>query len=249
MRIGEVLRDARERADLDLRAAEAQTKIRLKYLRALEDEQWAELPSTAYAKGFLRTYAQLLGLDAETLVDEYRRQVEAGGSGAAYPLTDARVRGPRAPGERGRIVGVLVVLGVLAGLAAVALLAGGSGDEEPEAPRPAGDGGKAARGEPAKAQGPAALRMRVRRPVEVCLVGGGGEALIDRQVLAAGSVEQFTRRRFELRFPQGVDPRQLRLEVSGKPVRVARSRRPAAYAIVGSDRVRTVKAPAKEDCP
>src|ERR671914_2391097 len=78
MRIGEVLKQARSRAGLDIRAVEEQTKIRFKYLRALEDEEWDALPSSAYAKGFLRTYAQLLGLDGEALTDAYRRQVERG---------------------------------------------------------------------------------------------------------------------------------------------------------------------------
>ena len=78
MRIGEVLKQARARSGMDIRAAEEQTKIRVKYLRALEDEEWDALPSAAYAKGFLRTYAQLLGLDGEALADAYRRQVERG---------------------------------------------------------------------------------------------------------------------------------------------------------------------------
>src|SRR5215210_4984177 len=86
MRIGEVLKQARARAGLDIRAVEEQTKIRVKYLRALEDEEWEALPNPAYSKGFLRTYAQLLGLDGEALADAYRRQVEGGHSDPSYPL-------------------------------------------------------------------------------------------------------------------------------------------------------------------
>src|ERR687891_2295504 len=78
MRIGEVLKSARTRQGLDIRTVEEQTKIRIKYLRALEAEEWEVLPNPAYATGFLRTYAQLLGLDGEALVDAYRRQVERG---------------------------------------------------------------------------------------------------------------------------------------------------------------------------
>ena len=88
MRIGEVLKQARARTGLEMRTVEERTKIRIKYLRALEDEEWDALPNSAYAKGFLRTYAQLLGLDGEALADAYRRQVEGGRSDPAYPLGD-----------------------------------------------------------------------------------------------------------------------------------------------------------------
>ena len=75
--IGEVLKRTRTRHKIDIRTVEQQTKIRIKYLRALENEEWDVLPGPAYAKGFLRTYAQFLGLDGDALVDEYRRTVEA----------------------------------------------------------------------------------------------------------------------------------------------------------------------------
>ena len=77
MRIGEVLKRSRTRQGIEIADVEERTKIRTKYLRALESEEWDVLPSPAYAKGFLRTYAQLLGLDADAIVDEYRRQVES----------------------------------------------------------------------------------------------------------------------------------------------------------------------------
>ena len=75
--IGEVLKRTRTRRKVDIRTVEERTKIRIKYLRALENEEWEVLPGPAYAKGFLRTYAQFLGLDGDALVDEYRRTVEA----------------------------------------------------------------------------------------------------------------------------------------------------------------------------
>lgn len=259
MRIGDVLREARERAGLGLRDAEAETKIRIKYLEALEREQWDELPSAAYAKGFLRTYGQLLGLDGDALVDEYRRQVERGQGAQAYPLADRPARARRPAHERGRRLGLALAAAAIAGLAVVGVIAGGSDDDEPREPRTgARDGqrrgggderGAAANRDRGRSTGPATLLLRVRRPVEVCLVGGGGEALVDRQVLAAGSVEQFTRRRFELRFPEGVSPKQLRVLVEGEPLRPQRSTGPAAYEILGPKRVRAVKPPARESCP
>ena len=69
--IGNSLREARVRRGLDFNQAEVATKIRGKYLRALEDEQFEMLPAETYVKGFLRTYAEYLGLDGQLYVDEY----------------------------------------------------------------------------------------------------------------------------------------------------------------------------------
>ena len=69
--IGNSLRDARLRQGLELPELETQTKIRAKYLKALEEEQFELLPGDAYVKGFLRTYADRLGLDGQLYVDEF----------------------------------------------------------------------------------------------------------------------------------------------------------------------------------
>jgi cytoskeleton protein RodZ len=69
--IGSSLRAARMRQELELSQAEHDTRIRAKYLRALEDERFDVLPGAAYTKGFLRTYADYLGLDAQPFIDEY----------------------------------------------------------------------------------------------------------------------------------------------------------------------------------
>jgi hypothetical protein len=69
--IGSSLREARVRKGLDIPAAERETKIRSKYLRALEDENFDVLPSQAYVRGFLRSYADFLELDGNLFVDEY----------------------------------------------------------------------------------------------------------------------------------------------------------------------------------
>jgi hypothetical protein len=69
--IGYSLKAARERQGIDLTEAELATKIRAKYIRALEEEDFDALPADTYARGFLRTYADYLGLDGEIYVDEY----------------------------------------------------------------------------------------------------------------------------------------------------------------------------------
>ena len=69
--IGNSLREARLRQGLEFPALEQATKVRGKYLRALEDEQFDVLPAQTYVKGFLRAYAESLGLDGQLYVDEY----------------------------------------------------------------------------------------------------------------------------------------------------------------------------------
>ncbi|WP_227766546.1 helix-turn-helix domain-containing protein [Zhaonella formicivorans] len=71
-RIGETLKEARESKNLTLRDAEAATKIRLKYLEALENEDFSELPGRVYIIGFLKSYAKFLELEDQALVEEYK---------------------------------------------------------------------------------------------------------------------------------------------------------------------------------
>jgi cytoskeleton protein RodZ len=100
--IGSTLREARMRQHLDIVDLEARTKIRGKYLRALEDEEWALLPGYTFVKGFLRTYADMLGLDGRALVDEFKRQYrDPSDVDAATPLPGRR-EGRRAPSDHGR---------------------------------------------------------------------------------------------------------------------------------------------------
>ena len=77
--IGNSLREARARQRLDYSQVELATKIRAKYLRALEEEQFEVLPSGTYVHGFLRSYAEFLGLDGQLYVDEYNSRYVADG--------------------------------------------------------------------------------------------------------------------------------------------------------------------------
>lgn len=71
-KLGEVLRAAREAKGVDLTRVERETKIRERYLSALERGEYRELPGAVYTKGFLRNYGAYLGLDPEYLIDLYR---------------------------------------------------------------------------------------------------------------------------------------------------------------------------------
>ena len=64
------------RAKIDINEVETRTKIRAKYLRAIENEEWDLLPGEVYVKSFLRTYGEYLGLDTRQLIDDFRRRYE-----------------------------------------------------------------------------------------------------------------------------------------------------------------------------
>src|SRR5918997_818607 len=91
--IGETLREARMRQRLDIADVEARTKIRAKYIRALENEEWGTLPGPTFVKTFLRTYAELVGLDPHVLVEEYRTNYERDDDLDLQPLGTPPVAG------------------------------------------------------------------------------------------------------------------------------------------------------------
>ena len=95
--IGSLLRETRIRKKIDITTVEDATKIRAKYLRALENEEWVVLPGPTYVKTFLRTYAQFLGLDPHLLVEEYSARFEE-----PEDLEVAGVRAPAAGARNGR---------------------------------------------------------------------------------------------------------------------------------------------------
>src|SRR5215218_9266432 len=146
MEIGETLRETRMRRRIDMTEVEAATKIRAKYLRALENEEWDLLPGPTFVKTFLRTYAEYLDLDPRLLVEEYRQRFERPTSQDLTPF------GPGVGGQRGRRqrrqrrrIGPIVVLlgGVLALLSVLYLLGSLGRDDDPgsnpvaETPTPA----------------------------------------------------------------------------------------------------------------
>ena len=114
--IGNSLREARLRQGLDFPEIEQGTKIRGKYLRALEDEHFDLLPAQTYVKGFLRSYAEYLGLDGQLYVDEYNSRFVVG---EEEPQSRPR---RSVPPSRGVQVQSRVVLLTLLGIASVTAL-------------------------------------------------------------------------------------------------------------------------------
>ncbi|MBV9802554.1 MAG: DUF4115 domain-containing protein [Solirubrobacterales bacterium] len=115
--IGTTLREARIRARIDITEVETRTKIRAKYLRAIENEEWDLLPGPVYVKSFLRTYGDFLGVDSRLLVDEFKRRYERPADQDLRPISSlGRERERRRRRPRLGPVGVIVVA-----LAAVAV--------------------------------------------------------------------------------------------------------------------------------
>jgi cytoskeleton protein RodZ len=114
--IGNSLHEARSRRGIDFPEAELATKIRGKYLRALEDERFELLPAQTYIKGFLRTYAEYLGLDGQLYVDEYNSRF-GGGEDDSRPR-----RSTAKPQRRNRRIETNVVLIALAAIAVVTIV-------------------------------------------------------------------------------------------------------------------------------
>jgi hypothetical protein len=124
--IGTSLHEARVRQGIDLQTAELATKVRAKYLRALEEEQFELLPAQTYVKGFLRTYADFLGLDGQLYVDEYNSRFVAGEDDGRPRRSSVRPQ-PRSHRIQGN-----VVLGTLAAIAivtALVIVAWNNGDQ------------------------------------------------------------------------------------------------------------------------
>src|SRR5579862_7717605 len=114
--IGGSLREARVKRNLSPADVQKAIRIRDRYLQALEEERWELLPGDAYVKGFLRTYADYLGLDGNLYVEEYNSRFARPDEAAFVPERFER---------RGTRLGVgflrpLVVVGLIAAIVAVA---------------------------------------------------------------------------------------------------------------------------------
>jgi cytoskeleton protein RodZ len=231
--IGATLREARMHARIDVSEIEAQTKIRAKYLRALENEEWGLLPGPTFVKSFLRTYAQALGLDGKALVEEYRLQHERPSEAMLEPIVStpqrARQRPPKSGPSRGYLLAVGAI-GLVIVLLIVLLVSGGSSKKHPpatvsvavHAPRTRHHARHAAPS--AAAQSIVALSLKPTATVYVCLLGEHGQKLIPGEELQAGtSTPTFHAKHFEVTL--GND--ELTMFIDGR----ARSVPPSAESI------------------
>ena len=211
--IGSSLREARLRQGLDFPAIEAGTKIRGKYLRALEDEQFAQLPAQTYVKGFLRTYAEYLGLDGELYVDEFNSRYVVG---EEPPI---RARRTARPHVRKRVQSN-VLLAALVGIALVtALVIAAWKSGSPARQNVVGMSPPAAKQQTHKpaATAKASVTFRAVRPLSltVRLNGPSGKVVAAGKALSAGQVLHFTAKRL---WVTTGSPENLRVSVNAKRV-------------------------------
>jgi hypothetical protein len=113
--IGSTLRETRVRRKTTLQQAEDDTKIRVKYIQAMENDDFDLMPSPAYVKGFLRTYCEYLGLDADVILEEYRSRFEPSEEHEPFGGNSALGR-PRAHRRRNTLAFVAVVCLLIVGL-------------------------------------------------------------------------------------------------------------------------------------
>jgi hypothetical protein len=130
--IGNSLRAARERQGLGYPEIELATKIRAKYIRALEEEDFTAVPGDAYIRGFLRSYAEYLGLDGDVYVDEYASRFITSWRDELPPRPEGRrIRTHQRPLERRAVLLVLVGIAAVTALVFVAWRYGGSTPDPP----------------------------------------------------------------------------------------------------------------------
>jgi cytoskeleton protein RodZ len=213
--IGNSLRETRLRQGLELTDAELATKVRSKYLRALEEEQFELLPAQTYVKGFLRTYAEWLGLDGQLYVDEYNSRYVTGDDEVPYrPRRSSGARSRRRT-DSNAVLYALTGIAVVTALVIVAWRYGG-GEEQQQIAN--------------LGRQPAAPARNAAPSIVLRAVGGDSYVTV-RKVSAAGKQvfagtiehgksEHFTSRRlwFDVRLPANV-----RITVGGRPTRIPRN--------------------------
>jgi cytoskeleton protein RodZ len=249
--IGKTLRKARTDRGIELSDVERTTKIRLKFLKAMEEDRWEAMPAPAYARGFLDIYARYLGLDQQALLDEYRASV---GGERTQPIPESVIKPgvlrQTRPARRTRsinwkpikwkpvakvLAGVLAI--VLVGLVIVGSIGGsdnGGGREK----------GKSAKGHGTKAAGPAtttttpvassgqvSVELRSTAPVWVCLVDDNGDSLVNGETLTTNEARgPFSAAGFDVTFGNG----SVEMSVDGAPAQVPAVAEPIGYRITPS---------------
>jgi len=240
------------RAKIDISEVEAETKIRAKYLRALENEEWSLLPGSTFVKTFLRTYGDYLGLDGKILVEDYKVRFEPVSTAELQPFKPSlggrreptRPRGP----SRGAVIGVVIVLlvAVLYGLGK--LFPSDSGDEASVNQPRTSTGTTAAqrtreraRHRSSAAAAPATpskarLQLVATGSVWICLVDGSGRKLIPGQIVQPQTTTTtpttYTAKKLLVNFGNG----RVQMKLNGRTLEVPDTGGPVGYSVTGKGR-------------
>jgi cytoskeletal protein RodZ len=234
--IGATLREARVRRRLTLQQVEEDTKIRVKYVQAMENEDFEVMPGPTYVKGFLRSYAAYLGLDARIILDEYRSRVEPNVQ-PHEPFGGASALGkPHAHRRRNTLAFVAVVC--LLVLAIVAIL----GINNHPSPNPSRPGALTTKS-PKPSQKPSPARHTVLR-VSVA----GGDSAIELRIGSATASPAYDKlvldghnkvfRSERLLFLVVGDPSVVTVSVNGKAEQRLTGTAPTTYRVLRNRVVR-----------
>lgn len=228
--VGTILREARNRREVELSEVEAATRIRFRYLRAIEDEEWDVLPGGVYTRGFIRTYASFLGLDGDRLVSDYRESVEPWHRSAGAPQPQPE-RAGASGGPRGSALAVLAVIAVIAVavIAIVAIPGGGGGGGVPAHHRHevARRAKPQARPAPSTSEG-VTVKLTASAEVWACLLDAEGKALVNGLILEAGAEEgPFHSGSFTVSFGNG----EVKMLIDGREAEIPATSSPVGYAI------------------
>lgn len=227
--LGQMLRQERELRDIPLDRIEEATRIRAAQLRAIEDDRLDALPAEAYARGFVRTYAEYLGLNGDDVVAIFNEQWNRSAHRAepAPPQTPVSVARRSSTGLFSLWVALACLL--LAGSAVLYLMGGSGGRHAAQPPptthapttQPVTSPDTTATQTPPPAQ-PAAVRMTVTAAQGSCWLearrGSASGALLAERTLAPGQAVHLHGRRVWLRLG---DPTSVRLRVNGRTLETA----------------------------
>jgi hypothetical protein len=245
--IGNSLREARLRRQLDLSELEQQTKIRSKYLKALEDEQFELLPAPTYVRSFLRSYADALGLEGQLYVDEYNSRFITGDEDVPLRPRDYQRR-PQPMHSRFESRGVLVAVAAIAVVFALVIAAWKFGSSNETAAPPVPHVSKAAKQQ---------QHRRAARPyARLVLTGTNGSSWVRVQAggvggptkfegtIGQGQSMPFTRRPFLYRrwYVSVGKPQNVVAQVNGRVLVIPGSRRARPTQVLVTPRA-ILKAP------
>ena len=248
------------RERIDISEVEAQTKIRAKYLRAIENEEWDLLPGPIYAKSFLRTYSDYLGLDSRMLLDEFKRRYEHPSEHDGRPMSRVaardrprdrdRDRRPRLRAPAWAPIAIVVIV-ILALLYVTGTLLGSNNSNTATTHSPL------ARARPrrqtvtkpsAAPTAPASVTLKLvpTGAVYVCLVNGNGTKLINERTFSAGErIPAASARKLLLTLGNAA----VQMKVNGKTVPVAASAAAIRLLITPPGSIRHIPLTQTPTCP
>ena len=227
--IGATLREARERREIPISEVEEATKIRPRFLRAIENEEWDALPGTAYARSFIRTYADFLGLDGARLAGEHSQAPAAPAGPHVEPDPIGRGTIRRRPRVSRGVLTAVVSLALIALLIVIGLSGGDGGSSPPASgPKRGSQANHLTSNGRAGKSGELSIDLAATGEVWVCLLDDAGRELVEGEILPTGEeVGPFHSGSFTVAFGNGA----IAMSIDGKEAEIPETPSPIGYTI------------------